>query len=204
MTIPPPPRRVSAAPTATRSGAWPRIAPWLIGLGSVLAAWGLTQLTPPDSWVRQSFPVSAQIGEPAEGNNLIVTVRAVAGASELSDAHAWSGEGPWLLVTFDAQATVEEAGAYLERIELHIGERTFSPSERPSFSSPEERLAAGLPHRATAAFELREQDLGQRARLEFGYDDVNEELDSAILLDIDLAEISFAQKAEIADRSWSE
>ncbi|GAB3274054.1 hypothetical protein [Microbacterium lacusdiani] len=181
---------------------------WAIGVGLVAAAWGVMALTPDTDFPKQPFPVVATLGEPAEARNLRLTVLEVSGASELSDAHGWSGPGPWLLVEFEAEAVSEEATASLQRIELRIGDRTYRATDRPLFAAPRERLRIGLPATATAAFELPADALedsaqNRRAVVSFAYDDINRQLDSVVTHEVDLTQISFAAPAEIPDREWS-
>ncbi|WP_203136555.1 hypothetical protein [Microbacterium sp. JZ31] len=187
---------------------------WAVGIGLVAAAWVVAALAPDSDFAKQEFPVAASVGELAQGRNLQLTVLDVAGASELSDAHGWRGDGPWLLVTFEAEAMFEETGASLARMDLRIpdgegGDRTYRASERPNLAAaPRERLSIGLPSTATAAFELpadalEDSEANRRAVVEFGFDAVNRQLDSVIRLDVDLTALPFDAPADIADRAWS-
>lgn len=181
---------------------------WAVGVALVAAAWGVMAITPNTDFAKQTFPVAATRGEPAEGRNLRLTVLEVSGASALSDPYGWRGDGPWLLVTYEAEALFDERGAWLGRVELQIGDRIYEVTDRPDSRTERTRLAIGLPTRTTAAFELpadalEDSEQNRRAVVSFAYDRNNRQLDSVITYDVDLTRIPFDAPAELPNREWS-
>jgi hypothetical protein len=132
---------------------------WLIGVGLLVAAWFVAAATPDaEQRMTEPFRVTAEIGAPAIGDNIAVTVRDVV-LSEGVTAGAWSAEGNWLVVDLEAWTTRSEVPGQIGAAYLVIGDLTLSASERPTSRDSaasifRARLHVDIPQEGSLAFEL--------------------------------------------------
>lgn len=178
---------------------------WVAGTALVALAWVVLAITPGSDLIQQPFTVQASVGEPAVGRNLRITVLDVRKAEKVTDRRGWFDEGPWLLVTFEAEATETEERASLQRVRLHIGDRIYVPTDRADGATwPAGQLSVDLAQTATAAFELPEEDADAAVWVDFGINRSDPRLDSLIRLDVDLAALEPEPSIEIPSKGWSE
>ena len=181
------------------------LARWGAGVGLVVAAWGVIAVTPDDHFADQVFVEHAHLDTAVDGRDIRITLLDFEKAQSVQDAHGWHADGTWVVATFEAEALTNEKESNLQRIELHIGDRTYTPSDRPDErTTPLGHLAVGIPATMTAAFEIDADDAAEHATLEIAYDKIGRVLDSEIDYDADLAKLRAVPSAKIADRKWSE
>ncbi|WP_194425490.1 hypothetical protein [Microbacterium invictum] len=188
-----------------------RWAAWTAAGAMLVAAWGVAAITPPDDAASAPFPVAATLGSEATGRNMALTVtnpRMSEGATGRSAAQSralWSAEGTWLVVDLEARSLDSDTGVHLNLVDLVVGERTFSASDRP-VSMRRIGLATGLDQSGGLAYELPEDILDDAgaatARLRLGLSD-DDRLDSVIELQLDLTTLPHESDAEIAEPDWS-
>ncbi|AYF98880.1 hypothetical protein D7I47_11860 [Protaetiibacter intestinalis] len=110
--------------------------------------------TEPESEVRFApFVQTVAIGERATGRNIAAQVDGAEFADTVSMG-SWTGEtrGVWLVVEAQTAAMLTSS---LPGAELHVGERTWIPSQRADYSSLQKTtLAPGLPMAGVFVFEL--------------------------------------------------
>lgn len=174
---------------------------WLIGAGLVVVAWGVAGITPPEDAREAPFAVAAEVGAPATGRNIEITVTELRRASTVTTSD-WSADGNWLIVDLSASAVVTDQGAALRTVELAIDGRTFSASERPD-SLFKESLNAGIARTGSVAFELPADLDAGTGILTFGlFTDAR--LDSVIELSVDLTDVAVQQEVALAATDWAD
>lgn len=184
---------------------------WTVATVMLAAAWSLAAITPPDEAAEAAFPVAVTPGEPAVGRAFAVTVTAprisegVTGTSVQQSGARWSAPGIWLVVEIEAAARASDDGALLNRADLQVGGRTFSPSDRPR-SMHRVALVTDVPQAGTLAYELPADILGdpgaEAAMLRLALDfDVR--LDSVLELPLDLTSLPLEQDAVVRAPAWS-
>lgn len=126
-----------------------RVAPWLVALTMLVAAWFVAGATPDgEQRIADPFPVTAQLGEPVDADNLAVTIHEVTLADRVSTG-GWFAEGTWLVVSLDA-ALIHREPAALGIAYLTIGDRTFLASERVKAYDPDASINGWALHVGTA------------------------------------------------------
>lgn len=183
-----------------------RWASWAAGVALLVAAWLVALVTPPDDAAEQPFAVTAEVGEPAQGRNLAVTVTGVRAADEVS-LGGWSAAGTWVVVDLDAAAVRSAQGTLLSYATLTIGDREYRASERPATASLTDAmfrtaLIPGIPRSGSLAFELAPDARAGTAVLRLGIAD-DPRLDSLIELRIDLDEVPVEPAAELRETGWA-
>lgn len=173
---------------------------WLTGIGFVAAAWVVMALTPPVDAREAPFAVIAEIGEPATGRNIEVTVTALHRASTAT-AQEWQAEGNWLVVDLDAAAVISDQAASLREVTFTIDGRTFSASERPD-SILDESLLVGVPRSGSVAFELPAELTAGSGILTFALS-TDSRLDSVIELAVDLDELPVEREVVLEPTEWT-
>jgi len=132
---------------------------WLCGVAMVVAAGFVAAATPDgEQRIADAFRSSAQVGEVAESDGLVVLVNGMQLADGVS-YDGWRAEGTWLVVGLDAWLTRSELGGVLGRAYLTVGERTYLASERPrsydqSATIDGFGLHVGTPRTGELVFEL--------------------------------------------------
>lgn len=182
--------------------------PAAAGAALIVAAWGVTAVTPPEEFAEQPFVVVAPVGERAEGRNLAVTVTRVRAAAAVTN-EGWRAEGEWLVVDLEAEATESEVGTLLDFATLGLGDRTYRASERPPDSLFGQPLFVGLPLAGSLAFEVPDRALEPGTAgapdtlvLQFGLN-LDERLDSIIETRVPIEGIERVGEAEMTDRDWA-
>lgn len=185
-----------------------RWVPAAAGAALIVAAWGVTAVTPPEESAEQPFVVAAPVGERVEGRNLAVTVTRVRAADAVTN-EGWRAEGEWLVVDLEAEATESETGTLLDFATLGLGDRTYRASERPPDSMFGRPLSVGLPHAGSLAFELPDGALAHGAAgvpdalvLRLGLN-LDERLDSIIETRVPVEGLEHVGEAEIAPSDWA-
>lgn len=177
---------------------------WALGIACVAAAWGVSQLIPPESSAEAPFIVPAELGERAEGRALAVTVSEAVLADSVS-AGRWSASGRWLMVELEAEAKISETAALLGHAALIVqgpegGELWLRASERPAslLGAP---LHVGVPQSGGLAFELP-PGVGGVARLQLARS-ADTRLDSVIEVPIDLDALDRVPERELPTTGWA-
>ncbi|GAA1924241.1 hypothetical protein GCM10009775_15720 [Microbacterium aoyamense] len=165
---------------------------WTIGVSLVVAAWGVSALTPPEDAREAPFPVRASIGEPAVGRNLHATISSVRHADTVTSGD-WSADGNWIVVELSAGAILEPGGLFLTTLETDG--RTYSASERVS-TMRRQSLDAGLTMAGDLAFELPPDVRTGGATIVLGMNPTPR-LDSVIELSVDLAALDTVDSIEL-------
>ena len=98
----------------------------------------------------------------------------------------WTADGNWLVVDLVASARVEAASLGLAT--LTVDGRTWTASERPT-SMRQEWLQPGLGRSGSLAFELPASLRSGAGQLRLGMGSLGAELDSQLVLPIDLGEL---------------
>ncbi|MFJ4175419.1 hypothetical protein [Microbacterium sp. NPDC089696] len=205
MSIPPPPATPSvttpARPPARRT---PKLLAWALTIAMLAAAWGLTQVTLPDDAALAPFVTAATLGDPATARNLAVTVTDVRAARTVTDAGGWSAEGTWVVVDLEAAAVVAQQNARLTLVELVVGDRTYSATDRGT-TFRGQSLVPGVPRSGALAFELPADALTGTATLRLGAPGVasGAELDGVIEMTIDLDALPVESEATITENGWA-
>lgn len=179
---------------------------WAVGLAMIVVAWFVSGQTPDGAdLASEPFPVSATVGEPAEGRNVGIEVHALA-LAERVEADIWSAEGTWLVVDLDVWAIESEPGATFNAAALKVGDRTFTASERG------ESMLGALPlidmaTRGRIAFELPADAADARGTLRLGLNgtsDVDTLFlgDSVIEIPVDLAEVDRVETLTLDETEW--
>ncbi|MBD3940661.1 hypothetical protein IF188_02980 [Microbacterium sp. NEAU-LLC] len=179
----------------------PSWAAWTIGLIFIVAAWFVSLATPGDVQKKAPFEVPATIGQAATGRNIAVTFTDLRRADTVN-ATAWSAEGNWLVVDLDAEAVLTETGASLRSAQLRIDGKQFDASERPK-SFYRGALHVGVPQSGSLAFELPADLRAGEGRIELALNGVNPELDSMIVLTIDLADVPAVDETDLLTTGWT-
>ena len=161
---------------------------WAIGITLLVAAWGVTKVTPGPEFTEASFVTEARLGERAVGSELIVTVDDVVLVTTASDRRGWTAEGDWLVVDLALSAKTSEERALLGTATLEADGRTYRASERPE-SLLSEPLGAGITTTGSLAFEVPEEVTGSEATIRFASKAGDVRLDSVIEMTLDLAEL---------------
>jgi len=173
---------------------------WAIGASLVVAAWGVTQITPPENAAVTPFVVPAEVGGAAVARSFEITVtdprrgdRAVAGG--------WAADGTWIVVDVDVEARVDEVAALLGHAVLVVDGVTYRASERPAsiFGTP---LAVGIPRSGSLAFELPADAARGTATLELALSDETR-LDSVVHVPIDLDALPRQPEVALARTGWA-
>ncbi|MFS0868293.1 hypothetical protein AB3M83_13275 [Microbacterium sp. 179-B 1A2 NHS] len=175
---------------------------WGVGVGLLLAAWGVVQVTPTDDDANGPFVVSAEIGESAVARTFEVTVTDVHLASRVADARGWSAEGTWLVVDLQAEAVRTEKSTNLGNAVLVVDGVTYRASERPA-SFVDTSLETGIPQRGSLAFELPTAARERSAALQLSGSEAETRLDSLVELRIDLADLEPQDEVEMEPTGWA-
>jgi len=202
MTVPPlPASPVNPPPSSPRARNWRTTGVWALSVALVVAAWGLTQVQKPDDAPYDSFVSTTTVGERATTRNLAVTVTRVRAARSVSDGDRWHADGTWLVVDLDAATVVDQFGAALYVADLHLGDRTYSATERGE-SAKGMILVTGVPRHGSLAFELPEGALKGTATLEFAAD-YSTVADGVIQVAVDLDQVPLQNEVELDPTGWA-
>ncbi|MGN7861879.1 hypothetical protein ACTJI8_14960 [Microbacterium sp. 22303] len=202
MTAPPlPASPVIPPPSPPTRNRWGTAGVWALSIVLVVAAWGLTQVQKPDDAPYDSFVSTTTVGERATTRNLAVTVTRVRAARSVSDGDRWHADGTWLVVDLDAAAVVDQFGAALYVADLHLGDRTYSATERGK-SARGMILVTGVPRHGSLAFELPEGTLKGTATLEFAAD-YSTAADGVIQVTVDLDQVPLQNEVELDPTGWA-
>lgn len=177
--------------------------PGVAGAALVVAAWGLSAVTPSETAAEEPFVVSANIGDRASGRNISVTFTDLRAAEAVTN-DGWHADGSWLLVDLEVEALRSEEGTLLSFATLDVGGRSYRASERPPESLFGSQLAIDLPHSGSLAFELPATAFeASRAQsvLRLGLES-DPRLDSLIELRFDLADLEVETEAELDPIMW--
>ncbi len=174
-----------------------RIAVWVGGIALLVAAWGITQVSPGQELTESSFVETVGIGERAVGRQMAVTVTDVAAAQRISDGTGWAADGSWVVVDVRAEAVTTEEGAVLGLITLVIDGDTYRASERP-VSLLRRVLEVGAPTTGSVAFEVPTSLRGGEAVIRFTVSDRDWRLDSVVEFPVDLGTLSWDGERELA------
>ncbi len=206
MTVPPLPGSPAAPTPAAPPPAPPRsrlrtLGVWALSIVLVIAAWGLIQVQQPDDAPYESFVSRTTVGEPATTRNLAMTVTRVRAAHAVSDGRRWRADGTWLVVDFDAAAVVDQFGALLATSNLHLGDRTYSATERGE-SARNMVLVTGVPRHGSIAFEVPPGSLEGTATLEFAVD-YDTDADGVIEVVVDLDQVAMQNEVTLDPEGWA-
>lgn len=202
MTVPPlPASPVIPPPSPPARNRWGTAGVWALSIVLVVAAWGLTQVQKPDDAPYDSFVSTTTVGERATTRNLAVTVTRVRAARSVSDGGRWHADGTWLVVDFDAAAVVDQFGALLATSNLHLGDRTYSATERGE-SARNMVLVTGVPRHGSIAFEVPPESLKGTATLEFAVD-YNTDADGVIEVVVDLDQVATQNEVTLDPEGWA-
>lgn len=174
---------------------------WALSTVLVVSAWGLTQVQKPEDAPYESFVSRALIGEPATSRNLAVTVTRVRAARVVSDGERWRAEGTWLVVDLDAAAVEDQFGALLSTANLHLGNRTYSATERGD-TARGMVLITGVPRHGSIAFEVPQGSLEGTATLEFAVD-YDTSADGVVEVVVDLDQVAMQSEVALDPEGWA-
>ena len=173
---------------------------WSIGVGLLLAAWGVVQLTPDDDDAQKPFVIPVAVGETAVGRAFEITVtdarigdRAVSGG--------WHADGTWLVIDLEASARGEETGARLNHAAFVVDGATYRASERPE-SFFESALSVDIPRTGSIAFELPESLADASGVLQLALDGETR-LDSLVEVPLDLGGLGSTTEVELLREGWA-
>ncbi|MGO4680068.1 hypothetical protein [Microbacterium sp. 2MCAF23] len=204
MTAPPLPASPvvpPSPPTPPARNRWHIAGVWALSVVLVVAAWGLTQVQKPDDAPYDSFVSTTTVGERATTRNLAVTVTRVRAARSVSDGDRWHADGTWLVVDFDAAAVVDQFGTLLATSNLHLGDRTYSATERGE-SARNMVLITGVPRHGSIAFEVPPGSLEGTATLEFAVD-YDTDADGVIEVVVDLDQVAMQNEVTLDPEGWA-
>lgn len=187
---------------------------WLVALAMLVGAWFVAWATPDgEERISDPFRVAAEVGAPAAGDNLGVTVTALTLADRVTSG-GWYATGTWLVVDLEAWVTRTESPGSLNAVFLVVGDRVFRASERPGAYDPEATLLRTGLHldrslSGSIAFELPEELPDEPATLQLAignnaisHDDVLE-ADSVIELTVDLHALERIPELALPPTEWT-
>lgn len=168
-----------------------RLLALVVGLGLVVAAWGVLELAPSTETAQSSIAVSVAVGERGEGRNIAATVHGVVIAERLTDEDAddpWNGEssGQWIVVKATVAST--RRGGSLDA-KLEVGSLLVYGSDRPPTGTSLQTAAldAGIEVTGWVAFEVpADAPLPATATIRIA-EGVDSRLDTVITVRLDLA-----------------
>lgn len=189
--------------------------PWLLTAALLVAAWFATFWTPSEDDITAPFIVTAEIGEPAVGRDIAITINDVQVsdgvfiAGEPDDGDEWTAEEPkwlmpgsWVILTLDAESNISQVGSTIQRAVLVIDGRTYWADERMPSLADSVSLVPGVPLNGNFAFEvppdLRESTGTFQISLNF-----DERVDSVIELTVDLSTLPIEDEVEIVKTDWA-
>ncbi len=161
----------------------------LLGCSALVAA-----VTPSDAVAQAPFRTELIPGGQVDGRTISGELLDVRLAEEITDG-VWSAEGNWLILDLEVEARKRDETLWYARLERADGVQ-FRSSERPA-SLRDQGLSAGLPVRGSLVFELSDQTLGQKVRVDIGTVVADPRADSLLSLEIDLAELTPVQEAQL-------
>ena len=167
---------------------WQAALALLVGMGLVVAAWGVLELAPSTETAQSSIPVAVAVGERGEGRNIAATVDEVVIAQRLTDEDSWNGEttGQWIVVSATVGST--RRGGSLDAT-LELGPLLVFASTRPPTGSSLQNAAldAGIDVSGWVAFEVpADAPLPATATIRIA-EGVDSRLDTVITVRLDLA-----------------
>lgn len=205
MTIPPlPPAPIR--PTATAAPPTPprsrlrTTGVWALSTALVIAAWGLVQFQQPDDAPYDSFVSTTAVGKRGVARNLAVTVTDVRAGRAIVDSGSWRADGTWLVVDLDAATVEDQFGAALYVANLHLGDRTYSATERGETAAGM-TLITGVPRHGSIAFELPEGALKGTATLEFA-PTLSTQSDGVVEVTVDLDDVALQSTVVLDPTGW--
>jgi hypothetical protein len=189
---------------------------WATAVALLVAAWLVAAVTPDgEQRMADPFRVSAEIGTPAEGRNVGVTIRNLTLADRVTTG-GWFAEGTWLVVELDAWAVHTELPASLGVAYLVLGDRTFAASERPGGYDTDASLygtglRVGFPQSGSLAFELPEDAATESGTLQLALGLTSSAIDpepslqgdSVIELPVDLATLPHVAERALPPTEWA-
>lgn len=184
----------------------PRARGWATaGVAVVLlvAAWGVSAITPSDDDAVVPFAVSATLGERAEGRNIAVTFHSIEAAESVT-AEGWGEEGDtvWVVLDVTAETVVDDVPSILDHVVLNVGGRTYRATERIPDTMLESDLQTAVPTRGGLAFELPADALAGPADIDLALR-TDTRLDSLIRLHVDdLGELPLEPTLDVAAEEW--
>jgi hypothetical protein len=179
---------------------------WATAVALLVAAWLVAAVTPDgEQRMADPFRVSAEIGTPAEGRNVGVTIRNLTLADRVTTG-GWFAEGTWLVVELDAWAVHTELPASLG----------FAASERPGGYDTDASLygtglRVGFPQSGSLAFELPEDAATESGTLQLALGLTSSAIDpepslqgdSVIELPVDLATLPHVAERALPPTEWA-
>lgn len=192
-----------------------KLAPWLLTAVLLLGAWCATFWTPTEEEITAPFIVEAEIGEPAIGRDIAVTITSVQIsdgvfiAAEPDDGDEWTEEEPkwlmpgsWVILTLDAQSNISQVGSTIQRAVLVIDGRTYWADERMPSLADSVSLVPGVPLNGNFAFEVPAEARESTGKFHISLN-FDERVDSVIELAVDLSAIPIEDEVEIVKTDWT-
>ncbi len=183
-----------------------RRTPWLLGAALVIAAGGVTAITPSDEDVIGPIEMRGSFGDSVESRTLIAAATDATFADEVVVPGAdsdWSADGNWLVVTVTASAAHTEVDAAINLATLAVSDRVFQASERPDVSLRSQSLRVGTDTVGTLAFELPPDVTSGQAELRLTSSYLTSELDDRIAIGLDLDDLPRTPSVELDDPELS-
>jgi len=185
-----------------------RAVPWFVSGALLVAAWFVAGATPDgEERITEPFPVAAEIGTPAVGRNLGVTVTDARLADRVTFG-GWYAEGTWLVLDLEAWVVHTESPGALSAATLTVGDRVFRASERAQgYDSSASLFSTGLslavPQSGSIAFELP-ADIAADADAAVVRLAIETEFlgDSVIELPVDISAVERVDELELAATEW--
>lgn len=174
-----------------------RALPWIIGAVLVVGAGALVALTPDDDALIAPIEKRGGMDEIVSSRALIATAVEARFAQTVETEDGWSAEGNWLLVTVRASAPETEIDASIRLATLAVGDRVFQASERPTASLVGTPLRVGIDTVGILAFELPADVGSGTAELRLTPDYYTAELDDLVVITLPLDDIAREVSVEI-------
>ncbi|MCM3779747.1 hypothetical protein [Microbacterium hydrocarbonoxydans] len=174
-----------------------RALPWIIGAALVIGGGALVASTPDDDAVVAPIEKRGAIDETVSSRALVAAAVDVRFARTVETDDGWSAEGNWLVVSVRASAPQTEIDASIRLASLAIGDRVFHASERPSASLVGAPLRVGIDTVGMLAFELPADVDSGWAELRLTPDYYTAELDDLVVITLRLDGIQRADAVEI-------
>lgn len=192
-----------------------KFVPWLLTAALLVAAWFATLWTPTDDDITAPFIVKAEIGEPAVGRDIAVTINSVQTSDEIfiagepddgdewtSERPTWTMAGSWVVFTVDAESNISQIASSIQRAVLVIDGRTYWADERMPSLADSIPLVPGVPVTGSIAFEVPPEARDSTATFQISLN-FDERVDSLIELDVDLSALPLEDDIEIVPTDWT-
>lgn len=192
-----------------------RLVPWIITVTLLVGAWLAIYWTPTEADITAPFVVKAELGKPAVGRGLTVTINAVHvskgifipaepddGNEYTFEEERWAADGSWVVLDLDAAANLTQLGSTIQRAVLVIDGRTYWAEERMPSLADSVSLVPGVPLRGNFAFQVPPETLQSTGKIQISLA-FNEIADSMIELEIDLGSLPIEDSVEIVPTDWT-